>query len=91
MRALCHEVTNGPRGIVETKRECCQGIPGEVFLGERLLSGKLHHDIGEREGKVAQILLGWSGSKEGIELALQPLIVKAEELVAPGGVGVWCV
>jgi hypothetical protein len=43
------------------------------------------HEVGERENEVAQILLGWSGSQEGVELALQSLIIKVEVLVAPEG------
>ena len=33
--------------------------------------------------------MGLSGSKEGIELALQPPVVKAEELIAPRDMGLW--
>jgi hypothetical protein len=36
---------------------------------------------------VTQILLGWSGSQEGVELALQPLVIEVEELVAPRSTG----
>ena len=68
--ALYHEVTNGPRGIAQTEQEHCRGIPGEVFRGERLPSGKLRHDVGEGEGEAAHILLGRSGSQEGVELVL---------------------
>ena len=46
------------------------GASDEVFQGERLFSGKLHDDIDEREGKVVQVLPGWSGSQESTELAL---------------------
>ena len=67
---LYHDVTNGPHGIAQTKRERCRGVPGEIFQGERLSSGKLRHDVGEREGEVAQVLSGQSGSQEVTELAL---------------------
>ena len=60
--ALYHEVTNGPRGIAQTKQERCRGIPGEIFWGEWLPSGKLHHDVGEGEGEAAHILPGRLGS-----------------------------
>ena len=38
-----------------------------------------------------QVLLGWLGSQEGAELALQPPVVKVEELVASGAAGLQCV
>ena len=68
--ALYREVTNGPCGIAQIKRECCQGISGEIFQGEWLPSGKLCHDIGQGEGEAMHILLGWLRSQEGIELTL---------------------
>ena len=40
--ALHHKVANGLCGILD-----------EVFQRERLSSGKLCHDVGEREGEVA--------------------------------------
>ena len=55
---LYREVTNGPRGIAQTKWERCRGVPGEKFRGERLLSGKLCHDVCEGEGEAAHILPG---------------------------------
>ena len=67
---LCHKVANGLCGIAETEREHYRGALDEVFQGERLSPGKLCHDIGEREGEVAWVLLGRSGSKEGTEQAL---------------------
>ena len=33
-------------------------------------SGKLRHDVDEGEGEAAHILLGRSGSQEGVELVL---------------------
>ena len=63
-------MANGPRSITQTERERCRGAPGEVFRGERVPSGKLHHGVGEGESKAAQLLSGWSGSQEGIKLAL---------------------
>ena len=69
-RALHHKVANGLYGIMWTEREHYRGTPDDVFWGERLSSSKLRHDIGEREGKVAQVLLGRSVSQEGTELAL---------------------
>ena len=68
--ALHHKVANGLYGIAEIKREHCQGALDEVFGGERLASGQLCHDVGEREDKAAQVLSGRSGSQEGAELAL---------------------
>ena len=88
--ALYREVTNGPHGITQTKWECCRGVPGEIFRGERLPSSKLCHDVGEGQGEAAHILPGRSGSQEGIELALQPPIVEAKELVAPRDMGLRC-
>ena len=61
-RALCHKMAIGLYGVAETERERCRGAPDEVFQGEWLFSGQLRHDVGEREGKVAQVLSGWSGS-----------------------------
>jgi len=78
-------------GVVETERERCRGPPDEVFWGEWLSSGKLCHDVGEREGEVAQVLLGRPGSQEGAELALEPPIVEVKESVASGGAGPTCV
>ena len=69
-RALRHRVANSLCGVVETGRGRCRGAPDEVLWGEWLYSGKLCHDIGEREGEVAQVLLGRSGSQEGTELVL---------------------
>ena len=69
-RVLRHKVDNGLYGVVETGRERCRGALDEVFQGERLSSGKLRHDVGEREHEVAQVLPGQSGSQEGTELAL---------------------
>ena len=86
-RALRHKVANGLCGIAQTEREHCRGTPDEVFQGEQLSSGKLHHDVGEGEGEVAHILPGRSGSQEGVELALQPPVVEVEDLAALGGVG----
>ena len=68
--ALCHRVAIGLCDIAETRWECCRGASNEVFQRERLSSSKLCHDIGEREGEVAQVLPGWLGSQEGIELVL---------------------
>ena len=69
-RALRHKVAISLCGIAETGQERYRGAPDEVFQGEWLSSGKLCHDVGEREGEAAQVLLGWSGSQEGAELAL---------------------
>ena len=69
-RVLRHKVANGLCGVAETRRERCRGASDEVFLREWLSSGKLCHHISEREGEVAQVLLGRSGSQEGTELAL---------------------
>ena len=69
-RALHHKVANGLYGVAETRREHCWGAPDEVFWGERLSSGELGHNIGEREGEVTQALPGWSRSQEGTELVL---------------------
>ena len=66
---MCRKVAISLYGIAETKQERCRGAPDEVFQRERLPSGKLRHDVGEREGEVAQVLLGRSGSQEGTELA----------------------
>jgi len=46
------------------------GAPDEVLWGDRLSSGKLRHDVGEREGEATQVLPGRLGSQEGAELAL---------------------
>ena len=51
--ALCHKVTNGLCGVVETKRERYRGALDEVFWGEQFSPDKLRHDICEREGEVA--------------------------------------
>ena len=59
---MCHKVANGLCGVVETGRERCRSASDEVFRGERLSPSKLCHDVGEREGEVAQVLLGWLGS-----------------------------
>ena len=88
---MCHKVANGLCGIAKIKRERCRGAPDEVFRRELFSSDKLCHDIGEREGEVAQVLSERSGSQEGAELAFKPPIVEAEELVAPGGAGLRCV
>ena len=48
-----HKVAYGLCGVAETRRERCRGSPDEVFRGQRLSSGKLRHDIGEREGEAA--------------------------------------
>ena len=64
------EVANCLCGVALTKWERCRGASDEVFRGEWLSFGKLCHDVGEREGEAAQVLLGWSGSQEGAELAL---------------------
>ena len=61
-RALRLKVANGLYGVAQTERERCRGAPNEVFRGERLSSGKLCHDIDEREDEAAQVLLGQSGS-----------------------------
>ena len=61
-RALPHRMANGLYGVTEIERERCWGAPDEVFREERLSSGKLRHDVGEREGEVAQVLSGRSGS-----------------------------
>ena len=87
--ALYREVTNGPRDIAQTEQECCQGILGEIFQGDLLPFGKLHHDVGE--GEAAHILPGWSESQQGVDLTLQPLIIEAKELDAPRDMGLECV
>ena len=63
-----HKVPNGLYGVARTERERCRGALDEVFRGEQLSSGKMRHDIGKREGEVAQVLPGRSGSQEGVEL-----------------------
>ena len=68
--ALRHKVANGLCGVAETEWEHCRGALDEVFQGERLSFSKLCHDVGEREGEVAQVLLERSGSQEGVDLAL---------------------
>ena len=60
--ALRHKVANGLYGVAQTEQEHYWGALDKVFWGERLSSGKLHHDIDEREGEVAQVLPGLSGS-----------------------------
>ena len=65
-----HKVANGLYGVAETKQEHRRGALDEVFQRERLSSGKLCHDVGEREGEVAQVLPGRLGSQKGAELAL---------------------
>ena len=70
VHALRHEVANGPCGVAQTERERCRGAPDEVFRGERVSFGKLHHDVGEREGEAVQVLPRRLGSQEDIELAL---------------------
>ena len=67
---LRHKVANGLCGVAQTKWEHCRGAPNEVFWRERLSFGKLCHDVGEQEGEAVQVLLRWSGSQEGTELAL---------------------
>ena len=44
------------------ERERRRGAPDEVFRRERLSSDKLRHDVGERQGEVAQVLPGLLGS-----------------------------
>ena len=61
-RMLCHKVANGLYSVAQTEWEHYRGALDEVFRGERLSSGKLRHEVGEREGEVAQVLLGRSGS-----------------------------
>ena len=90
-RVLRHKVANGLCGVAETGRERYRGALDKVFWGERPTSGKLCHDVGEQEGEVVQVLLGRSGSQEGIELALWPPVIEAKELVAPMGAGLRCV
>ena len=51
--ALRHKVANGLCGVAENGRERCRGAPDEVCRREWLSSGKLCHDVGEREGEVA--------------------------------------
>ena len=51
--ALCRKVAISLYGIAETKWERCRGALDEVFWREWLPSGKLRHDVGEREGEVA--------------------------------------
>ena len=68
--ALCHKVANDLCGVAQTERERCWGAPDKVFRGEQLSSGKLGHDVSEREGETAQVLLGRSGCQECIELVL---------------------
>ena len=53
---LCHKVALGLYGITKIEREHYRGAPDEVFRREQLPSGMLCHDIGEREGEVAQVL-----------------------------------
>ena len=88
--ALCHKVANGLCGVAQTEQEHCRGAPDEVFRRELFSSDKLCHDIGEREGEVAQVFSGRSGSQEGAELALYPSVVEAEELATPRGMGLRC-
>ena len=67
---LCHKVANSLCGIAKTEWECCRGAPDEVCQREWLPSSKLRHDVGEREGEVAQVFSEWPGPQEGTELAL---------------------
>ena len=86
-QTLCHKVANGLYGVAETEQEHCRGALDEVLQGKRLSLGKLRHDIGEREGEVAQVLPGRLGSQEDTELMLQPPIVEVKELATSMGVG----
>ena len=52
-RVSRHRVAIGLCGVARTEQERCQGALDEVFQRERLPSGKLCHDVGEREGEVA--------------------------------------
>ena len=68
--ALRYKVANGLCGIAETEREHHRGASDEVLWEERLSPEKLCHDVGEREGEVAQVLPARSGSLEDAELTL---------------------
>jgi hypothetical protein len=70
VHALRYKVINGPRSIAQTEWKRYWGVPDKASQGEWFSSGKLRHDIGEREREAAQILLGWSRSQEGVKLAL---------------------
>ena len=50
-RALRHRVANGLCGVAQTERERSRGALDEVFRRGWLSSGKLCHDVGEREGE----------------------------------------
>ena len=52
-RASCHKVGIGLYGVAETERERYRGASDEVCRREQVPSGKLRHDVGEREGEVA--------------------------------------
>jgi hypothetical protein len=52
MHALCYEVINGPRSVAQTKRKHCWAVPGKASRIEWFSSGKLCHDVGEREREV---------------------------------------
>ena len=49
-RALRHKVANGLCDVAQAEQEHCRGALDEAFQGERLSSGNLRHDVGEREG-----------------------------------------
>ena len=63
-------MANGLCDVAKIEQEHYQGTLDEVFQGEGLSPGELCHDIGEREGEVAQVLSERSGSQEGAKLAL---------------------
>ena len=45
VHALRHEVANGLCGVAQIGQERYQGALDEVFWGEQLSSGKMHHDV----------------------------------------------
>ena len=57
-----HKVANGLCGNAQAGRKHCRDTLDEVFRREWLSSGKLGHNVGKLEGKVAQVLPGRLGS-----------------------------
>jgi hypothetical protein len=68
--------------ITQAEQECHRGAPGHNLRGERFSSRKLHPDIGEQKVDLVQVLLGRSGTQEGMELTPKPLVIEIVEPAA---------
>jgi hypothetical protein len=88
-KAECYEAIYILYCIAQAKAKHYRGAPDHDLRGEWFSSGELHRDIGKPEENLMQVLLGWSGTQEGMEPTPQPLVIEIGEPATLRGAILW--